>query len=73
MVLEMIVINTDDGYTAEVPSIRGCESWAHEQAQAIDQTLDLVAYYLKLKAAHFALDLIRRTGKKTEYKIIFNK
>jgi predicted RNase H-like HicB family nuclease len=73
MVLTMIVTKTDDGYTGEVPSLKGCESWAHEEDDAIDKTLDLVAFYLKLPLAHFAMDKLRKEKNKTFYKIVFNK
>ena len=73
MVLSLIVTKTEDGFTAEVPTLRGCECWAHDEETAIDKTLDLAAFYLKLKQSHFALDLSRRTGNKAFYKLIFNK
>lgn len=73
MLLNMIVTKTNDGYIAEVPSIKGCESWAHDEDTVIDKTLDLTAYYMKLPQAHFAMEKIRVTGNKTFYKIIFNK
>ncbi len=73
MVLTMIVTKTDDGFTGEVPSLKGCESWAHEEDVAIDKTLDLVAFYLKLPLAHFAMDKLRKEKNKTYYKIVFNK
>ena len=73
MVLTMIVKQTEDGYTAEVPTLKGCESWAHDPDTVIDKTLDLVAYYLKLEHSYFAVDLIRKQNKKITYKIIFNK
>lgn len=73
MVLSLIVTKTEDGFTAEVPSLKGCESWAHDEDTAIDKTLDLAAFYLKMNQAHFAIDLTRKTGNKNFYKIIFNK
>ena len=73
MVLTLIVKKTEDGFTAEVPSLKGCESWAHDADTVIDKTLDLVAYYLKLEQSHFAVDLIRKQDTQTTYKIIFNK
>jgi predicted RNase H-like HicB family nuclease len=27
MILDIIVKKTDDGYIAEIPSLKGCESW----------------------------------------------
>jgi predicted RNase H-like HicB family nuclease len=73
MTLTLVVTKTDDGFTGEVPTIKGCESWAHDEPTVIDHTLDLVAFYLKLEQSYFAMDLVRRTGNKTFYKIIFNK
>ena len=73
MTLTLIVTKTDDGFTAEVPTLKGCESWAHDEDTVIDKVLDLTAFYLKLEQSHFAMDHIRKTGNKTFYKIIFNK
>lgn len=73
MTLTMVVTKTDDGFTAEVPTLKGCESWAHDEDTVIDKTLDLAAFYLKLEQSYFAMDKIRKTGNKTFYKIIFNK
>ncbi|MGE5680285.1 MAG: type II toxin-antitoxin system HicB family antitoxin [Bacillota bacterium] len=73
MVLTMIVTKTEDGFTAEVPTLKGCESWGHDEDTAIDKTLDMVAFYLKLEQSHFAMDKVRHTGNKTTYKIVFNK
>lgn len=73
MTLTLVVTKTDDGFTGEVPTIKGCESWAHDEPTVIDKTLDLVAFYLKLEQSYFAMDLVRRTGNTTFYKIIFNK
>ncbi|HEX2867637.1 MAG TPA: hypothetical protein VHO03_11380 [Ignavibacteriales bacterium] len=73
MTLTMVVTKTDDGFTGEVPTLNGCESWAHDEATVIDKTLDLVAFYLKLEQSYFAMDKVRKTGNKTFYKIIFNK
>lgn len=73
MVLTLIVSKTEDGFVAEVPSLKGCESWGHDEDSAIDKTLDLAAFYLKLDHAHFAIDMTRRTGNKKFFKIVFNK
>ncbi len=73
MTLNMIVTKTLDGFTAEVPSLKGCESWGPDEDTAIDKTLDLVAYYAKLPQAHFAIELVRNVNGKKTYKIIFNK
>lgn len=74
MVLNMIVRQGEDGgFSAEVPSIKGCESWAHDEDKVIDQTLDLVAYYMKMDQSYFAIDRMKKSKGVTEYKIIFNK
>jgi predicted RNase H-like HicB family nuclease len=73
MVLTMIVTKTDDGFTAEVPGIKGCESWAHDEETVIDKTLDLVAFYLKLPLPHFAIERVRKEKNKSIIKIVFNK
>jgi predicted RNase H-like HicB family nuclease len=44
----MHVKHDDDGFTAEVPSIKGCESWAHNEDDAIKGVLEMVGFYLKL-------------------------
>lgn len=73
MVLNLIVTQTDDGFTAEVPTLKGCESWAHDEDSVIDKTLDLLAFYLKVDPPHFAIEKVRTAGKKTTYKVLFNK
>ncbi|MCX6150148.1 MAG: hypothetical protein NTX22_06470 [Ignavibacteriales bacterium] len=73
MVLTMVVIKTDDGFSAEVPTIKGCETWAHDEETVIDKMLDLVAFYLKLPLPHFAIERSRKIDEKIFYKIIFNK
>ena len=74
MVLDLIVKKTNDGFTAEVPSVKGCESWAHTEQEVIDKTLELFRFYmnrgndLKIK-----LDLARKERNIFVYKIIFDK
>lgn len=74
MVLDLIVTKTDDGYTAETPSISGCETWAKDEEEAIEKIKDLVAYYMNLdKPAKIKVDKARRQEDITIYKIVFNK
>ncbi len=74
MVLDLIVIGSDDGYTAEVPSVKGCETWAHTQDEVIDKTVELLIYYLKLKdSKNIKVDLARKHKNKFIYKIVFKK
>lgn len=50
MVLDIIVKKTDDGFTAEIPGLRGCESWAHDEDTVMEKITDLAAYYLKIES-----------------------
>ena len=74
MVIDLIITITDDGCTSEVPSIKGCESWAHKEDDAIDKSLELVAFYLRLpNRSKIKVDLARKEADKKIYKLIFNK
>lgn len=74
MVLDLIVTKTDDGVTAEVPSIKGCESWAHSEEEAISKTLELFRFYIQRgDELKIVVDLARKEGRVLVYKIIFDK
>lgn len=73
MILDVIVNKTNDGYTAEVPSINGCESWAHDEDTVLSKILELAAFYLKTDIKKFKLDKARRIKSQSIYKLIFNK
>lgn len=73
MVLDLIVHKTDDGYTAEVPSLKGCESWAHDEDTVISKIIELAAYYLKKEPGEFKTDKARGSKNKTVYKLVFDK
>lgn len=74
MVLDLIVTKTDDGCSAEIPSIKGCESWAHNEDDSIEKTLELFRFYIKVnKDFKIKVDRARREGNKIVYKIIFDK
>jgi hypothetical protein len=74
MVLDLVVIMTDDGVTAEIPSIKGCECWAHEEDEAIAKSLGLLRYYNNLdESTEIKVDKARRINKKTIYKLVFHK
>jgi len=73
MVLDIIITKTNDGYTAEVPSINGCESWAHDEDTVLSKILELAAFYLKTDIKKFKLDKARRLKSQSIYKLIFNK
>ena len=73
MVLDIIVNKTNDGYTAEIPSINGCESWAHDEDTVLSKILDLASYYLKTDVQKFKLDKARKLKNHSVYKLVFNK
>ncbi len=74
MVLDLIVKNTGDGFTAEVPSINGCESWAHHEEEAITNAVDLLRYYSNIpEDTEILVDRARKKGNTIVYKLIFNK
>ncbi|MFC2139291.1 type II toxin-antitoxin system HicB family antitoxin [Bacteroidota bacterium] len=74
MVIDLIVTKTDDGYTAEVPSIKGCESWAHNEDEVIEKSLELVQFYLKLPdKKKIIVDKARREENVIIYKLVFDK
>jgi hypothetical protein len=74
MVLDLLVSKTDDGITAEIPSINGCECWAHEEDEAIHKSLELLKFYLGLDdETEIKVDKARGNKDKTIYKLVFNK
>jgi len=73
MILDIIVNKTDDGCTAEIPSLKGCECWAHDEDTVLDKILDLAAYYLKSDVKKFKVDKARGSRNKIIYKLVFNK
>jgi predicted RNase H-like HicB family nuclease len=73
MILDVIVNKTSDGYTAEIPSINGCESWAHDEDTVLNKILELASFYLKTDIKKFKLDKARRLNERSVYKLVFNK
>lgn len=74
MVLDLIVSRDIDGYTATIPSIKGCESWAHEEEEVISKSIELLKFYLKLTNNHkINIDLARKEGPTKIYKLVFDK
>jgi hypothetical protein len=74
MVLDLIVRKSDDGYTAEIPSLKGCECWAHDEDSVLNKILELASFYLKIdKREKFSIDKARGTSNKTIYKLVFYK
>ena len=74
MVIDMVVTKEEDGYNVEVPSLKGCESWAHNEDEAIANIVELTKYYINLdNEIEVKVDLARRSGKKKIYKLVFDK
>lgn len=73
MVLDVIIIKTNDGFTAEVPSISGCECWAHDEETVIGKIFDLTAFYLNLDTKKMKLDRARKENNGIVYKLVFDK
>ncbi|MFZ0453557.1 MAG: hypothetical protein WCE54_22945 [Ignavibacteriaceae bacterium] len=73
MILDIVINKTDDGYTAEIPSLKGCESWAHDEDTAMDKILELASFYLKSDVKKFKVDRARKIKNKIIYKLVFNK
>ncbi len=74
MVIDLVTTKTNDGYNSEVPSIRGCESWAHNEDDAIENALELVRFYLNLDSeSEMIVDRAYRRGSSIIYKLVFEK
>ncbi|NCS88997.1 MAG: hypothetical protein AUK34_04420 [Ignavibacteria bacterium CG2_30_36_16] len=73
MVLDLVVKITDDGCTAEIPSLKGCESWAHDEETVLEKIIELASFYLKTEKGKFKLDRAKTSQKQILYKLIFNK
>ncbi len=74
MVIDLITVRTNDGYTAEVPSLNGCETWAHSEDEAIKNVIELVKFYTNLPSGkEIRIDRARKYSNKIVYKLIFDK
>jgi len=73
MILDIVVTKTNDGFTAEIPSLSGCESWAHDEDTVLSKILELASFYLKTDIKKFKLDKARRVKDRSIYKLVFYK
>ena len=74
MILDMIVTKTDDGYVSDVPAIKGCDSWAHNEEDVLNKTIELVNYYLNLDDnKKIKIDKVRGSHAKRYYKLVIDK
>lgn len=73
MVVDIVIKKSIDGYSAEIPSIKGCESWAHDEETALEKILELASFYLKIPKDKFKIDKARKEEDSVIYKLIFHK
>ena len=73
MILDIVVTKTNDGFTAEIPSLSGCESWAHDEDTVLSKIIELASFYLKTDVKKFKLDKARRVKDRSIYKLVFYK
>jgi predicted RNase H-like HicB family nuclease len=73
MVIDLVVKKELDGYSAVVPSIKGCETWAKKENEAIEKILELVEYYLRIKKEKIIVDKARKESDEIIYKLVFDK
>ncbi len=73
MVLDLVIEKTDDGCTAEIPGLRGCECWAHDEDMVINKIVDLASFYLGTERKKFKIDKARNDKNKIIYKLVFDK
>ena len=73
MVLDVVVTKTNDGFSAEIPSISGCESWAHDEDTVLSKILEMASFYLKTDIKKLKLDKARKVKNRAVYKLVFYK
>lgn len=74
MVIDLIVEMSDDGVTADVPSLKGCDTWAHTEDEAIEKVLELVRFYADISEdIEILVDRARKQKNKIVYKLVFDK
>lgn len=74
MILDLIITNTGDGFNSEIPSVKGCESWAHEETESIKNSVELLRFYLSIDSSEeIKIDKARSYKNKAVYKLVFNK
>jgi hypothetical protein len=73
VVLDILVTKTNDGFTAEIPSLTGCESWAHDEDTVLSKILELAAFYLKTDIKKLKVDKARKVKDHSVYKLVFNR
>ncbi len=74
MILTIIVKKTDDGFEAEVPTVKGCDAWDPSEDGVLEKIMEILRYYLKLPDnTKFKLDKTKDDFIIKKYKIGFDK
>lgn len=74
MILDLLVKKEVDGYSAEIPSLNGMESWAHSEEEAIEKIIDLLTFYFNIPdKKEIVIDRVSKHGNELRYKVIFGK
>jgi len=74
VVLDLVVKFDLDGFTSEIPSLKGCESWASNEEESIANVIELLRFYLNLPVdTDINIDKARRSSKSAVYKLVFDK
>ncbi|MCJ7555257.1 MAG: hypothetical protein MUO34_15405 [Ignavibacteriaceae bacterium] len=73
MILDIVIEKTNDGFNADVPSLRECDTWAHDEETVINNILERVSYFLRIDQKLFKLDKARRENNFTIYKLVIDK
>ncbi len=74
MILDLLVKKEVDGYSAEIPSLNGMESWAHSEEEAIEKIIDLLTFYFNIPdKKEIVIDRVSKRGNELRYKVIFGK
>ena len=73
MILDIVIEKTNDGFNADAPSLRECDTWAHDEETVINNILERVSYFLRIDQKLFKLDKARRENNFTIYKLVIDK
>lgn len=73
MILDVIIEKTNDGFNADVPSLKDCDTWAHDEETAIRNILERVSFFLKIDQKLLKLDKARIECNSTIYKLVIDK
>ncbi len=71
MILDLIVHFDLDGFTSEIPSLKGVESWAKTEDESIENVIEQLQFYFNISdKKEIKIDLARKESKKNIYKIV---